>query len=214
MYIIRDVIKNTQTGESQLWYEAKGRVSKAPYGLEGYQREADAKKYICKDMEGYKILNDNEAIERDIWAHKYTIVKLGEETELYNEMEQAKRTLKDKVFNLMTEQVLTEDEEDKKEIKLKIDTLIAKFCIVPKWFEIAPFSGQIFEELRRDWEGAKKDQIKEHIEGLIDYVSIEVMPKRRLNPIEERELREIYSKMGYGLTKVHEDGMFSFVKFM
>lgn len=213
MFIVRDVIKDTKTGNINVYYIAKGRILSTPKFCEGYQREADARASIRRDMEGAYIVNEFESIECERWEHTYSIVNQESEVKLWDDMERAKDKLKNQVFTIMTKQALSEDEDDKKELQVQIETEIARFCIAPSWFEIVPLSAQIYEDLRRDWEITKHEKIGEHIEGLIDYISIEVKTKTKLNPIEARELRAIYSRQGYALTKIYEDNIFYFVKF-
>lgn len=73
-YVIKDELTNIKTGERQTYYTGKGgRVTKDKYFCEGYKTEAQAQRYIKNQLESYEIINENTAIEQEIWFHFITI---------------------------------------------------------------------------------------------------------------------------------------------
>ena len=175
MFIVRDILRNTKTNEIQVYYQAKGgRVSTSPIAMDCYTREQDAKALIKRELVsfGMKALNDHQAIENNLWEHTYSIVDSTEAKNLYSEMEEAKDKLRLKCWELWDKEAEIEDEDDKHEIEQEIETEIARFCIVPKWYELSPNSSTLYHDFKRRYDGAKwlesikpKDYTKETKQG-------------------------------------------------
>ena len=84
-YVVKDIIHNTQTGETSTYYTGKdGYVHDEPEFADGYKLTKAAQKKIDREKAWYvrwqkaKVINENSIIESDKWVHTYSIVEKEE----------------------------------------------------------------------------------------------------------------------------------------